>query len=190
MSASLRKVTRLDCMNHSKRQHYVCLSHCWGGSQPLRTLKSNLQLHKKSIPWSQIPRTFQDAITWTRMLGIKYIWIDSLCIIQDDNDDWEKESAQMMHIYQSSFLTLAASWSQGSDSGCFADSMEDYPIYQLTALDQQSGIHCNVFARKSLPHWFINTSDRKEFPLLTRGWVFQERLLSPRFLHFGKGELI
>jgi hypothetical protein len=96
----------------------------------------------------------------------------------------------MAQIYQSSFLTLAASWSPDSSSGCFAGSMGDPPTHELTAVDWQSGIQCKVFARKRLPHFFGSHSPLDDFPLLKRGWVYQERLLSPRVLHFGKRELI
>jgi hypothetical protein len=74
---------------------YVCLSHCWGGYQPLRTTQETLQSHLKAIPWAGFPKTYQDAIVFTRFLGVKYLWIDSLCIIQDDLDDWARESASI-----------------------------------------------------------------------------------------------
>lgn len=60
------------------------------------------------IPWDKLPSTFQDAITVTRRLGIAYIWIDSLCIVQDDAQDWEREAAKMALIFESAYLTIAA----------------------------------------------------------------------------------
>lgn len=79
---------------------YVCLSHRWGPSTKQHcTIKSNLQRHKDIIPWEWLPRTFQEAAAVTLHLGIRYIWIDSLCIIQDDIDDWREQSTKMCSIY-------------------------------------------------------------------------------------------
>lgn len=62
-----------------EKAEYVCLSHCWGGASFLQTTKSNLKQHLAQIPWIGLPKTFQDAISFTWALRIKYIWIDSLC---------------------------------------------------------------------------------------------------------------
>jgi hypothetical protein len=79
--------------DHGFIERYVCLSHCWGESQPLRTTTATIQKHKHEIAWDAIPRTFQDAIQVTKRLHINYIWIDSLCIIQDDAEDWAAQAA-------------------------------------------------------------------------------------------------
>ncbi|KAJ4299158.1 hypothetical protein N0V90_004402 [Kalmusia sp. IMI 367209] len=89
---------------------YACLSHCWGpggGSKLLKATRDTLQGLHVEIPWDRLPRTFQDAIVFARELGLSYIWIDSLCIVQDDPDDWQREAARMASIYQNAFLTLA-----------------------------------------------------------------------------------
>ena len=98
---------------------YVCLSHCWGRSQCIKTTRSTYDKWKSGVPWSMLPRTYQDAIVITRRLGIHYIWIDSLCIIQDDSADWERESSQMASIYGNSFLTIAATFAADGNGGCF-----------------------------------------------------------------------
>lgn len=87
---------------------YIALSHCWGGAQPLRTTKETICSLKTCIPWAELPNTFQDAIKVTRGLGIRYLWIDSLCIIQDDAQDWEREAANMAVIFEAAYLTIAA----------------------------------------------------------------------------------
>ena len=74
---------------------YVALSHCWGESKPLSTTKVNEAARHLGIPSSQIPKTFQDAIRVTRWLGLQYLWIDSICIVQDDKADWETESSKV-----------------------------------------------------------------------------------------------
>ncbi|KAK0740116.1 heterokaryon incompatibility protein-domain-containing protein [Schizothecium vesticola] len=134
---------------------YLCLSHCWGEHQPLRTLTSNYADHLSSIPWSKTPETFQDAITLARKLGFSNIWIDSLCIVQDDAADWEAEAQKMMDIYQNCFLTIAGTSSPSSNTGLFLET-------QIPA---------------------------ERWPLLTRAWVLQERLLAPRVIHVARPEL-
>ncbi|KAM7208226.1 Heterokaryon incompatibility protein (HET) domain containing protein [Naviculisporaceae sp. PSN 640] len=160
-------------------ERYVCLSHCWGGHQPLQTTKSTLEARKQSISWDDMPKTFQDAISMTRRLGIRYLWIDSLCIIQDDEDDWQQESAKMHTIYQGGYLTLAASWGSGPDSGLFRDIPTDYRLSDWD-LDGQ-----HIRTRRKIPH----IDSWRDHPLMRRGWVFQERVLSRRVLHFTAAEL-
>ncbi|KAI1476307.1 HET-domain-containing protein [Daldinia eschscholtzii] len=82
-----------------KESPFVALSHCWGGSQPLKTTTSNIESHRIGIAPEDLPATFRDAVIITKTLGLRFLWIDSLCIIQDDKDDWEQESSQMEKIY-------------------------------------------------------------------------------------------
>jgi hypothetical protein len=74
---------------------YFALSHCWGNAQSCITTLDDLEERKEGIDWDELPKTFQDAIQYTLMLGVEYIWIDSLCILQDDEEDWEIESSKM-----------------------------------------------------------------------------------------------
>jgi hypothetical protein len=75
------QVVRL-AVPHNLREPYTCLSHCWGTTQFIQTTMDTIDQFKNSIPWDDLPKTFQDAIDVTNQLGIKYIWIDSLCILQ------------------------------------------------------------------------------------------------------------
>ena len=93
---------------------YICLNHCWGSYHPLKLEKATLEVFKSRISWNPLPLDFQDAISFARKLGVKYIWIDSLCVIQDDRDDWERESANMTAVYHVSPLTLAATRAESS----------------------------------------------------------------------------
>lgn len=89
---------------------YATLSHCWGdGSKILKTTKSNVDDYYRAIPWNTLPKTFQQAITITRLLGLRYVWIDRLCIIQDDQSDFEVECAHMHLVYLNCFVMVAAS---------------------------------------------------------------------------------
>lgn len=91
------------------RAKYACLSYSWGGTLPLQTTSKTLLRHKTSILLTELPLTFQDTIKFLRQTGIQYLWIDSLCIIQDNDNDWRREAAQMHSIFQGAFLTISAS---------------------------------------------------------------------------------
>jgi hypothetical protein len=162
---------------------YACLSHSWGGFQPLQTTRETLEEHKKGILWDTLPRTFQDAAVYARRLTIQYLWIDSLCIIQHDEKDWMIHSGQMANIYRNAAITLSAAASRGPNDGFYAKSQPKYIAVEVPRPSQDIE-GPRFFARTPLPHM---SSDH---PLLARGWVLQERLLSPRVLHFGTFELI
>lgn len=159
---------------------YVALSHCWGGRLPLKTIKANLEHHKIGFDQSGLPKTFQDAFSVTKKLGYQHIWIDSLCIVQDDADDWAREAASMASIYESAQLTIAATWGGNGDAGCFHDAL---PAFVVKVLD--NGVESQLFMRPK--------PDEKKFvyqaPLNTRGWTLQERLLSFRTLSFAEDQM-
>lgn len=175
---------------------YACLSHCWGGHQPVKATKANLDSLKVDIPWLSLPKTFQDAVSFARSLGLRYLWIDSLCIVQDDSDDWNKEAARMASIYHNSSITLSATSAPNCDSGLF----HKYPDRDIQVLNScnQNGQEIKTIVRPRLPHWddmhttnlAIAVQEQQDYPLLTRAWVYQERLLSNRVLHFCKTDLV
>ncbi|KAH8883561.1 HET-domain-containing protein, partial [Thozetella sp. PMI_491] len=134
----------------NSKAFYTCLSHCWGPKQPLMTTKATKARHMNGIKWTDLPKTFQDAIDFTRRLRVSFIWIDSLCIVQDDKDDWALESTRMASIYSNAFFTIAAAASSDGKLG---------PIYAKRQCHPPS-------------------------PLLQRGWVLQEQLLSQRVVYF------
>lgn len=176
---------------------YACLSHCWGDHQPLRTLSNNLELFKENIPWDSFPKTFQDAIVFAKSLDFKYLWIDSLCIIQDNSSDWQREAGNMASVYRNSSLTLSATASPNCDHGLFYKYPE--PRIHTLSVANTNGIRQEVFVRSRNPHWSDELIDGyknnplehvQDYPLLHRAWAYQERLLSPRVLHFCKTELV
>jgi hypothetical protein len=170
---------------NNERGVYACLSHRWGGSDSYMTTRSSYADMLKGIAWTSIPRTFQDAMIFSQSLGIENIWIDSLCIVQDDPFDWQAQAAQMASIYQNSYITLAATTSSDNQSGCLWHSNASYE----KAFRTEVGVFS---ARKTLKHWerLWASNSALVFPLLSRAWVFQERLLPPRVLHFSHHELI
>lgn len=183
-----QRVVRLRCKDDSTfRGAYVTLSHCWGYNPSSMIQLMDLNAFKRGIMLSDLPQTFKDAIKITRELGIQYIWIDSLCILQGGPGsklDWLKESVTMKNVYENGFLNIAASAAKDSSEGLFfkrdirdiyqARVSVDWSWYSREACSGELMICDSGFWDREL----------ECSPLLSRGWVFQERLLSPRVLHF------
>lgn len=115
---------------------YVCLSHRWGKAHVLRTEHSNVEEFQQGLPMAKMPTSFRDAMEVTRQLGFRYLWIDSLCIIQDDDDDWMRESKNMGNIFENSSFTIAAVDGldpEGDDRGLFLPRNMD-PLEIILAL--------------------------------------------------------
>ncbi|KDR77083.1 hypothetical protein GALMADRAFT_39577, partial [Galerina marginata CBS 339.88] len=165
------------------RPQYLTLSHRWGGSHIFQLTSKGLSSLLSEIHIPNLPKTFQDAILITRRLGCQYIWIDSLCIIQDSKEHWVTESAIMGDIYRGSSCTIAALGATDGDSGCFKTRNPlcfQHCKFQLSA-DQVAYLQ---------PEKEWRLIDRTGYgpqvePLHERAWVVQERMLSPRTLHYG-----
>ncbi|KAK1749635.1 heterokaryon incompatibility protein-domain-containing protein [Echria macrotheca] len=156
---------------------YLALSHCWGTTPFLTNTLSTYAQLKTSIPLRTLPPNFRDAIFTSRRLGFRYIWIDSLCIIQDSPTDWDAEAPLMHHIYQNAFLSLAAVGSSDAYGGFFY--ARDPLLTGAHRLPDSS-----IAVRDDL--WLI---DFLEEPLNQRAWALQERLLAPRTVYFGRNQL-
>jgi hypothetical protein len=168
---------------------YAALSYCWGESSVLlKTTRSNLDAFRHHIPWSKLPRTLQDAITIVRKIGLRFIWIDCICIIQDDRADWEVEAAKMGQYYQSAFLTIAASASSSAFSGIFTNRPKISPPKEVR-FRGTDGVYYPIIAqtRDMILH---PTSIHGFGPLSDRGWTLQEHALSTRMIHFTESEII
>ncbi|KAF2498561.1 HET-domain-containing protein [Lophium mytilinum] len=169
------------------RAHYVALSHCWGIAQIVTTTTANLSERQRNIPLSLLSQTFLDAVVSTRALGVRYLWIDSLCIIQDSKEDWDYESASMGNVYRNAICTISAAKSSSGSGGCFAvrDPRLQRPIQLplkqsiiLSPPDAKGWASDAIYVFPS--HW-----SRAVWPLYQRAWVFQEQALSGRSLSFG-----
>ncbi|KAK3386292.1 heterokaryon incompatibility protein-domain-containing protein [Sordaria brevicollis] len=168
---------------------YNCLSHCWGGAQPLITTTHNIAQHLERIEWNSIPKTFQDAIKFTAHLGISYIWIDSLCIIQDSAHDWAEESAKMCSIYENGHLTIAATAASNGTGGLpVRESSNFVRLTGITSGTESKPFEILAYFELGLGEHPFPTNYRT--PSLSRGWVHQEMILSPRVIHFAKKELL
>lgn len=186
---------------------YVCLSHRWGGAKVLQTVMGDppgtpngrtgtFSKFQSAIPMESMPKTFRDAVQLTRWLGFGYIWIDSLCIVQDRPSDWEAEAKKMGSYYYNAILTLVAGSAVSADSGLF------FPITH-----ERPAVPCHVGSISlELPNCRHHGAEPHTFPLfarepqMTRGdfsygarptcglderaWVLQEQVLSPRSLIF------
>lgn len=173
-------------LSHGQTGSYVALSHCWGKSQPIITTSSNLVKMQQSIPFASLSRTFQDAIITTKALGERYLWIDSLCIIQDDREDWDIESSRMGDIYRHAVCTISAVKSADGNGGCFAarDPRVHRPIYlRVNGINSQKAAE-NGELDPNETMWYPYRWVRPTGPLYQRAWVFQEQALSGRSISF------
>ncbi|XP_014554914.1 hypothetical protein COCVIDRAFT_82223, partial [Bipolaris victoriae FI3] len=96
-------------VSHGRFDRYIALSHCWGLREPITTTKDNFDRHvKEGIEIDDLPQTFRDAVEVVRALGFQYLWIDSLCIVQQDCEDWQREAAQMPEVYANAAVTITS----------------------------------------------------------------------------------
>ncbi|KAF2021234.1 HET-domain-containing protein [Aaosphaeria arxii CBS 175.79] len=175
---------RLHEPKDDENEKYIALSYCWGKGNPYLTDRANLQRHLDGdIKLSDLPKTLSDAVELTRKLGVKYIWIDALCIVQDHREDWIHEAAMMDRVYLQAYLTIAASASADTMGGLFTPRT---PRHETSAqLSWPQGDGKEPITLHILPTFDSLSDEQKTSPLATRGWTFQERALSGRTLHFG-----
>jgi len=169
---------------------YATLSHCWGLSEPrpATTTCSNLSERSHNIPYAEMPLTFQDAIDITRKLGKRYLWIDSLCIVQDSPEDWQEESSKMGDIYANSFCTLAASSSGDSHGGCRLRNQELNLSQNASYVDIPVGSRRLRIFKSPFPiDW---QTEYLAGPLRKRAWALQERELSSRVIYYAQNVLL
>ncbi|KAK2764993.1 hypothetical protein FQN54_008692 [Arachnomyces sp. PD_36] len=167
------------------RSKYVSLSYCWGrSSTATTTTRDSYSARTSGIPMSDLPRTLQDAITITRHFDIRYLWVDSLCILQDNQNDWARESARMADVFSNAWVVLAANRARDSGEGCFHNR-----VPRASSIVNIPGTG-EVYAQLLFPsdEWDSARGFDSE-PLTQRGWAFQERALARRTLHYNTRQM-
>ena len=198
-SGSHVHLVETDEISYTHCPPYAALSHCWGKIALLRTTKATLNDWKNEIPYGRLSKTFQDAIDIARMLDIAYLWIDSLCIVQDDTHDWETQAAAMAAIYNSAQIVISATGAADGNTGCLIEKPRHVTMEGPGATDNQQH---EIYARECLEHkhfrevqeqyvdeW-LERIEAGEFPTFDRAWCSQERLLGRRILQFTKSEVV
>ncbi|KAK3903871.1 heterokaryon incompatibility protein-domain-containing protein, partial [Staphylotrichum tortipilum] len=168
--------------SHKIRGRYAALSHCWGppDKQPLRTTKALYGQHLIGIPVSDLPKTFQEAARIAQATGLRYLWIDSLCIIQDDRDDWNREAPRMGPLYGKASLVIAASGATNSTEGCFVPRSLPGRSLRIPYPSAGGGGHIVLQVRPP----YAAAMNPVFSPLGRRGWVLQEWMLARRLVHY------
>lgn len=166
---------------------YACISHCWGKTRSRHiTHRSSLTHNMNGIPVLELPKTFQDAVYIVQSLGMKYLWIDSLCIVQDDDEEWDAHVNEMAQIYQNAYITLAAGDGVDDDAGFFLEPEAEFNEVRALEVSGTEGERIRINMRILPPHPGASSTMS---PLEQRGWIFQERFLSRRFLCFRRNEI-
>jgi hypothetical protein len=171
---------------------YATLSHSWGSKKFFCLRKENQASLETRIPIPKLRKVFRHAIRLTRSIGIRYIWIDSLCIIQDSEADWTREAAMMSAVYANGACNLSATGFADGARGLFALRQPSllHPIQVEIGDDiyfeESLAFHRGKYFLVEADAW---KEDIEEAPLNQRGWVMQERMISPRSLHFGTKQI-
>lgn len=172
-------------MSRRRGISYLALSHCWGREPFLVMREENKKHFQKGVPISSLAPNFRDAISVTHQLGFRYIWIDSLCIIQGSAEDWRREAPTMNQVYRNAFLTIGAMASPDAHGGLFRNRDPDMVgTCPITITSEEDGVMECLLAKSDI--W---ESQVKKAPLSQRAWVVQERILAPRSLYFCEGQL-
>lgn len=176
------------CITGGLLGRYACLSYCWGSRlQPTQLTSANLPAFIKQIRVEGLPQSIQDAIFTARKLGLRYLWIDSLCIIQDSAEDKAREIARMDQNFRNANLTISAANADDCSHGFLAKrdrwwSDADGPPIQLPFLRPDWTVGSVSLVRYGIP--------TRHEPLYCRSWPFQEHLLSPRVLMYGSEQML
>ncbi|KAK0671445.1 heterokaryon incompatibility protein-domain-containing protein [Cercophora samala] len=179
---------------------YIALSYCWGSEGLFKTTQDNVDELKEGFDLDALPQTLRDAVEVTRQLGMEYIWIDAICIIQDNPADWEREAGRMAEVYGNARVTLAALSASTVTEGFLhlkrspavmtQELIDGYGGTSLLVAKEgvRTGLHPQRLDRDS-PWPAVGGFDHYLDPVQTRGWCFQEEVLSRRFIGYSSREV-
>ena len=186
-------------LTNSRKGEWVTLSHCWGKEKFLVTTTKNLERHLEGIALTDLPPNFQDAIRITRKLGYQYIWIDSLCILQDSADDWRAESVKMGGIYKHGVLNISADAAsdafQGIFRSCDRDRLTKDVVLRLPCHSPRHRVEGTLYVtqcdhtHRENGRGNTNEALLGENVIQSRSWVLQESVLSPRRLRYSARQM-
>jgi hypothetical protein len=174
---------RLHWTEEGETGNFAALSYCWGGEPPIRSTVATAQDFTDGIRFSKFPKTLQDAMTVASKLNIRFIWIDCICIIQDDPEDVSREIAKMPQIFQEAYVTISASSAKSVNEG-FLQPRRSEPgaRIKLPYKIPNRGLGSVLLEE---PRQYTPAKD----PISLRAWTLQEHILSPRILDFGCKDL-
>lgn len=194
-----RLILREDVPQSGRRSSdfkYAATSYCWGsGERQAKTTAATLQDRQAGISETEMPAVLRDAIQLTRALGIPFLWIDALCILQDDQSDWEQQCAEMHHIYGSAQLTFCVANSRSCNEGFLQpkNPRARLPFQSHRAPGVEGSFLVQLYwPRNRSPSdesWCLLTDEIMQSPWNKRAWVFQENKLSFRKFIFGRSNL-
>ena len=170
LDLSRNKIQLLESQN--LRERYACLSYRRGEEAFPATTSSTVDRNRICVPPDALPSTLLDPISVSRKLEIRYLWIDSLCILQDDKNDWEEQAADMASIYQNAYLVLSATKSAGAHEGLFADVDLTFTPRTVPVAMPDGGSEI-IYVRHPLTYLNSDLPGDSPLPALLRGWIFK-----------------
>ncbi|KAH6853137.1 heterokaryon incompatibility protein-domain-containing protein [Chaetomium sp. MPI-CAGE-AT-0009] len=179
----LESSLRLHQSSPDEKGPYATLSYCWGGIAQLTTTKANLRDFVQSIDPTGLSKTITDAVEVCRAVGLRYLWVDALCIVQDDENDKLDQIAKMQSIYKNSTLTIVAASAEKTTDGFVGSAKLNEPWSQLP-LHVDHATAGTVYLRME-----GDETDTWRDPIFQRGWTYQEQLLSPRVVMFDSAQI-
>jgi hypothetical protein len=165
---------------------YVTLTHCWDGvDMPCKTTKHNVDRYFRGIDFATLPLSLREAVALTAALSLRYLWVDCLCIVQDDAADWQHESGKMSEIYRGALLTISATFAENSRVGCgLARVLSPATHFKTVPVDADT-TSLIVPVRTDLVSGPEHGNISQKAPVNKRAWTLQEKILSRRILHVG-----
>ncbi|KAF2445926.1 HET-domain-containing protein, partial [Karstenula rhodostoma CBS 690.94] len=166
---------------------FAALSHCWGKIKHFKTEHVTYSQRLTRINLHELPKSFRDAINITRKLGIRYLWIDSICIIQDSTEDWDYEASRMASVYMNAYVTLSASFAVDGNGGLFATRLPPQSSVSLEYIETLTGTQTGTWIiHNRNTNW---TEHVRRSVLASRAWTLQEKQLARRTLHFASDQV-